>query len=840
MILSAVGIVGSLWIAGVSLNPFASRSAEDPFMVRIPINAQPIPAYTQVTRNHLINPATGRLAFQKVPPAGAVGMPIVGVDGEGTHAEGRVTGIMNVDETVVFVLEDGRQVRQAQTFELGGAIMSVNAIIGRVVRKDKRAGLGFQESTFFPQGTPEGIAGATPAGMRAVTLDATKLVGVHALNAGDRIDLMASFPDGRSASNSSALVLSAQPPTSDEGPASEPVLLAQAAVILKPVYVRNEATTSSSLTQGKRITNVPRYEVAVAVQPDDVIPLQRALNRALSITCIAHSMKPVNPAEPTELVSRADEVEVPVTVRPIFAYQVVTRDAFVSQATRKLKTESIPRQQADRLGVITALGDALGAITRHDVPAGRYLRRADLMREPPGTGVGDELEALRRQPIVAPDGAQYVAMLQAEPDGRGAAPSATAVGDRPAITRFIPPGRVAFAIPWNRIYGGEHLQIGDSIDLMASYSLERLRDEEETETRPDGTVIVRKTESLTPRTTQRTWGETFGNRGEPWFVATDAIVIAPVGFPAPASALRALAESNSETSNNRVVGFEGPPVVIAVDNRDMEAVATALATREALFTVAFHASEQDAPRGNATKRIVIAPGPIEAYSTFSDSSWHGNRRRLAVRTVPVDDRRYQAALTAEEIHAFYGRVLGVEKERGDWFSADDFLLPEERAGIGAAARQGFTLLAIADREIEGLDTFTRDDRVAVILRGVIKSPPRELEAALGESPVISKVVASNVRIARGSKAGQTVLEVPNQDLTLLQAALARSITDREEFKDRSHLIAVGLPRVGSDEHAPGSKLAIEPIDPRSGIKTMELIIGQRRSVRVFATGKDRP
>ncbi len=53
-----------------------------------------------------------------------------------------------------------------------------------------------------------------------------------------------------------------------------------------------------------------------------------------------------------------------------------------------------------------------------------------------------------------------------------AAPSATAVGDRPAITRFVPPGRTAFAIPWNRVYGSEHLQIGDEIDLMASYSLE--------------------------------------------------------------------------------------------------------------------------------------------------------------------------------------------------------------------------------------------------------------------------------------------------------------------------------------------------------------------------------
>ncbi len=61
---------------------------------------------------------------------------------------------------------------------------------------------------------------------------------------------------------------------------------------LKPVYVRSEAATSSSLTQGTRVQNIPKYEVAIAVKPDDLVPLQRALNQSLPITCIAHSMKP--------------------------------------------------------------------------------------------------------------------------------------------------------------------------------------------------------------------------------------------------------------------------------------------------------------------------------------------------------------------------------------------------------------------------------------------------------------------------------------------------------------------------------------------------------------------
>ena len=305
--LLSLGIVGTLWLAGVPLNPFASTAKEDPFMVRIPINAQPIPAYTRVDRSQMINPANGGLMVQNVPPSATVGMSITGVDQTGSHAEGRVEAVKNLDDEVVFVLSDNREVRQSQTFELGGAMLNINSIIGRVVKRDKRAGLGFTESTFFPQGTPEGIAGATPAGMRAITLDATKLTGVHALNAGDQIDLLASFPVDQRPSESSSLIIPGQSQRgATDDNASEPHLLAQNAVVLKPVYVRNEASTSASLTQGTRVQNIPKYEVAIAVKPDDLIPLQRALNQSLSITCIAHSMKPTSEVGNSVLIADSE------------------------------------------------------------------------------------------------------------------------------------------------------------------------------------------------------------------------------------------------------------------------------------------------------------------------------------------------------------------------------------------------------------------------------------------------------------------------------------------------------------------------------------------------------
>lgn len=862
------GLLASLWLLGVNLNPFGTTVTEDPFVVRIPINSQPIPAYSRVDRLQIMDPRTGVLTFQKVPPSAAVGMSITGIDILGSQVEGRVDSIKRTGDEVIFVVNDGREVPQSQTTLLGGAMMNVGSIVGRVMKRDKKTGYGFTESDFFPQGTPEGIAGATPAGMRAMTLDATRLVGVHALNAGDRIDLMATL----SAQDAEAAKISSG--GSENGnyrvqADSEPVLLAQDVVLLKPVYVRTEASTSASLMEGKRIQNIPKYEVAIAVKPDDVIALQAALNRSLQITCITHSMQVTKPgSEPVALVSQPDMVSVPVTVRTIYAYDVVSREAFISPATRTLKTETVSRQQVDRMGIITSLDEMLGSIARHDLPSGRFLRRSDLLAGPPGSDletrdssaseasgpsqldatldtksgqlatmlVSDLGPANAKNNDSDVSGGRSLTMVQDPAANRPAPgqslPTAMAVGDRPAITRFIPPGRTALAIPWNRIYSAEHLQIGDRIDLMASYSLSQQSKLEETETRPDGTVIVRRSESLAPRKTERTWDESFGFRAEPWFVATDAVVIAPVGFPAPASALRALGDSVQQNPRSDGNQPNGPPIIVAVDERDVEAVATALSTEGALFTVAFRTNEKSGSGvAMGTKHIVIAPEPLQPYQEFNEQKWKGNRRRIASRVVAISDLRFENAITVDEVDEYYGRVLAKGKSLGDHLVATDFLPPGTMPGLSSATSDGYTIFAVADSEIAGLENVETGDRVTILRRGTSDLDPSLNSAGLSMSRVVSDVVVERVRVARRSLAGQSVLEVGNQDLTRLQVAIAQSISEAGP-----KLIAVVLPQAGvktKDDVVASADSTIPAYDPYANVEVTEVIIGRVRTKRAY-------
>ncbi len=155
MVFTTVGIVGTLWLAGVPLNPFAKSVSEDPYMVRIPINAQPIPAYTRVDRSQMINPKTGGLMYQNVPPP-SIGMSIVGIDQNGSHAEGRVENVKRSNNEVVFVLSNNREVRQAQTFELGGAMMQINSIMVGSLNATNELGLAFKNRLSFLKGLPKG------------------------------------------------------------------------------------------------------------------------------------------------------------------------------------------------------------------------------------------------------------------------------------------------------------------------------------------------------------------------------------------------------------------------------------------------------------------------------------------------------------------------------------------------------------------------------------------------------------------------------------------------------------------------------------------------------------
>ena len=792
----AVGIIGALlWSAG--MGPWSS-TVEDPFMVRIPINARPIPAYRRTQREDLINPATGQVAFQKIPPALVVGMSISGISTDNTPVDGQVNNVKNVDGQVVFVVGD-KEVFQSQSSELGGAFMNVNAIIGRVVRRDKNAGKGFQESTFFPRGTPEGIAGATPPGMRAITLDATKLNGVHALNSGNRLDLLASMPVDQDSSSPAGAG------QSQNNADTEPVLLARNALLLRPVSIRNETSTTSSLTSGRRQVNEPKYEVTIAVEPDDVISLQGALDKQLTITCVATSMQPQTEEQKIAADEMANQLMAPVTVRNIPAYAVITREAFISPATRTINMQPVTQRQVDQLGLTLRIQDMLGSVARHDIPSKSFVRQSDILQqrsiqpqqEAPKPSLSSpttnlELTSEQYNSDQSANDTWKLTSLPQQDNEKGA----NVVGVQPAVARLIPPGRVSVAVPWNMIYGAEYLQLEDRIDLLASYSLERFRNVRSTESRPDGTVIITESEELVERSTDRLRDETLARRGEPWFIATDAIVLGPVGFPGPNSANRAI--QNQERIQTGTHDLSGPVIWLAIDSRDLESVTTVLNTQDFLLSAAVQPKSDEQPPAGF-RRVAVAPNSMPAFSEFSDLEWKGLRRRITSRLVSVDDPQFKDAITVQEVDQYYGRVLKNAKDRFATFTANDFMPPGTAAGEAAGIGPGNVLFIVEQNpgfRVYGLGRFQDNDQVAIVLSRNVDLPSGIV--VHGTSPLSpeSVIIVQSARIVRESSdlTDSVALEVSAEDASKLSNAFAEQDSTGSDERHNARLMAIGLPR----------------------------------------------
>ena len=247
IVIGGAGTVAAL--AGLKVIDLAKlwRKPDHPAnYVAIPLSARPIPAYTEVTREYLMNVKTGEWVLAwRAPEA---------------------------------VPKD--------------VITNLAKIRGRVTAREKPAGYNFLESDFLPLGTRPGISGGTPLGKRAYTFNASSLDGcVYQLKEGDRVDLMVSVPvdmPGAGHSGAGANVI-ATPDALMRPKRTLEIPLVQDGVVVSPVTARNVSVTNSSLMNGASTRNMRVEEIVIAVAPAEVAPLDEAKALKHKLTCVARS-----------------------------------------------------------------------------------------------------------------------------------------------------------------------------------------------------------------------------------------------------------------------------------------------------------------------------------------------------------------------------------------------------------------------------------------------------------------------------------------------------------------------------------------------------------------------
>jgi hypothetical protein len=256
-----VGTVGTLWATGKIELPFLNRkkppSGGPPGTSAVPVTARAIPAYTRLTRDHFWDTNKGAFAVMYLYP---------------------------------------QEIRP-------GTQTNLNEMLGRVLAFDKAAGYVVNEKELLPKGTRAGLAGGVPPGKRALVLEAAKIAGIYGLRTGDHLDLVASaaldtkggagagrLPGGALVASAGAL----EPRTAKRATVQ---VLAQDAVLVSAVTTRDVPVTTSSLTQGMRVTTKPVQEVVIAVDPEEVPGITEALAIDAAITAVARSGRPEAPRQ---------------------------------------------------------------------------------------------------------------------------------------------------------------------------------------------------------------------------------------------------------------------------------------------------------------------------------------------------------------------------------------------------------------------------------------------------------------------------------------------------------------------------------------------------------------
>ena len=637
---------------------------------------------------------------------------------------------------------------QAQKFVEKGILISYAQVRRRVTARQHEVGKAFTENDLLPKGSRPGVAGGTPPGKVAITLDASKMQGVFGLKEGDHVDLLADIPVdklswfGGSDGGVAAIPVHFAPHGDKDKPQTETRVLARDAVTISPVITRAKPVASSSLTQGIGTHTVPVQEIVFAVGEEEVARVTKSMDCDLQIMCAAHSGRPEEkepePAPP-------GPVAVPVLVREIPAFTELTEADFRDPVTQRVRYQSASLLEVNRRGIVPNLSDLLGRVVKRHMLVGRMIMEEDLL--PPGSP--------------------------------------------PGITGGIGPDRQAMAIEADKILGVENLRAGDRLDVLASFDLGEEHTKKETEKLPDGTVRVIESQVPSFRSSRLSSDASLGGRAEHWFIAIDAELIVPVGT---AVNLPAAAPSDKHKSQ----------VVIALDARDMPSMAQRMAAKNIVLNAVARPAGKNrvtvgkplAPPGKVA--VMVAPKALPAFEALTKESLINlETRREAWRV--LDAQTVAAEHVIADPDLLVGRVLNKEKRQGEAFVEADLLPAWVKPGLAARVPPGkrAVVVGLFEQEseekveralysetktkterrrasIEGLEQVTEGAHIDLLVSRPVQYGSNIVVHAVGTALANRFRVASIVRdgILAYRTPTDAVLAVDPEEVVPLQEALA--------------------------------------------------------------------
>ena len=354
-------------------------------------------------------------------------------------------------------------------------VTRVDQVIGRVMARDKRADFVFSEKDFLPEGSRVGLSGGVPEGKQGFFLDAEQVAGLRLLKQGDRFDLMASLPEESASADAEygLLVGGIKARGNKPIPLNGVRLLVQSGTVIaltngRSMTTRGALEFDATDSRGRPTTQTKGEQVAVAIDPEEVVPLTQALGSKLAIHAVARSGQ--QQLDPSPVDPLAGMIPFPAAAVEVAAFTRITAHDLAEPLSGELRQYYF-KPGAASASWIGSVGDLLGRVVRRNIDAGYIFTEDDFL---PVDAVVRNVEAYARlQPsdLANPAAAAFVGRVVANDLTAGqtiADDDLLPIGTMPGIAGGIPAGRMAVSVEAGKIAGLGELSRGGRCDVMAS------------------------------------------------------------------------------------------------------------------------------------------------------------------------------------------------------------------------------------------------------------------------------------------------------------------------------------------------------------------------------------
>lgn len=435
--------------------------------------------------------------------------------------------------------------------------------------------------------------------------------------------------------------------------------------------------------------------------------------------------------------SREGQIAFPALVRPVKAYEAITRDDLLHPETRQLNVTWLPENQTNP-AMLRDLKLIVGRVVRRDKQAGSVLTERDTFPE----------------------------------------------GTRPGVTAGVPTGKRSVSITVDRVPGLELLRQGDHFDLLAA-----LPQRKDPQSNIEAAALLG---GIKPPDTRS--GQLSRQTGIKPLVLAGTMVALTQGKSQSTGGSQGL---TVPPASNRNRGSQSIVATVAVDPEEVAPLTEALGLDVDLFCVARSGLPDDAGAEEKSTSleglvpVVTTSRSVSAFAALGPEDMADPvTGRLNIYYFPPDQVQPDWVTTFELLR---GRVVTHRVDSGSVLSQRDLLAPGTRPGITAAAPPGMSAVPITVSAIEGLDRLRQGDQFAVYahlavdqrpsfpltdwaaLQGAVRSPDDEkLEADLrrGVRRVVQQAVLLEDPIGpEGQAAALVIVAVPPPEVTALAQAI---------------------------------------------------------------------